>query len=113
VVVSVFIGALVLWGSWGLLRDTVRVLMQFAPGEGRSQAIGAVLRAVDGVDDVHALHLWSLDGREQVLTAHLVADAPDTGAVLGAAHAGLAAFGGLRHITLQVESEDTPCPECR
>lgn len=113
VVVSVFIGVLVLWGTWGLLRDTARVLMQFAPGRGRSLAIRAVLRAVDGVADVHALHLWSLDGREQVLTAHLVAEAPDTGAVLSAAHAGLASFGGLRHITLQVESLDTPCPECR
>lgn len=70
--VSLFIGALVLWSTVSLLREAGGVLLQFAPSGVSAEAVTASLRALPGVSDVHHLHIWTLDGRTAVLSAHLV-----------------------------------------
>ncbi len=73
-IASLVIGALVLWGTWRLLKDATRVLLDFAPSGVDAEAVLRELEAVDGVTDVHELHLWSVDGREPILSAHIVYD---------------------------------------
>ncbi len=101
---SLLIGGLVLWGTWGLLRDSGRVLLQYAPPGMRADDVRAALLALDGVEGVHDLHLWTLDGRDAVLSAHLLAAAGVPPAALRLrAQAILGEHFGLVHTTLQVE----------
>ncbi len=103
-IVSVLVGALVLWGAWQIIRDSGRVLMQLPPADMDMREVRRTIRETDGVLDVHELHVWTLDGSFGVLTAHLVAaDGCDRHELRDRARARLLAEHGLRHVTLQVE----------
>jgi cobalt-zinc-cadmium efflux system protein len=54
------------------LRDTLRLFLQKAPADGLTETIRTQLLHLDGIDDVHHLHMWSLDGQHHVLTVHIV-----------------------------------------
>ncbi|MCC2616973.1 cation diffusion facilitator family transporter [Aestuariibacter halophilus] len=54
------------------LRDTVQLFLQATPDRDDRLRIRGALTALDGIEDVHHLHFWSLDGEHHVLTAHLV-----------------------------------------
>lgn len=104
-VVSILIGLLVLWSTWGLLRDAGRVLLQFAPPGTDAHDVRSALLGVEGVVDVHHLHVWTLDGHRAILTAHLVCEdgtPPDT--MRERAEAMLRERFEISHSTLQAES---------
>jgi cobalt-zinc-cadmium efflux system protein len=106
--VSIFIGVMVLWGTWGLLRDSARVLLEFAPPGVPMDVVRTSLLSIEGVRGVHELHLWSLDGAEPLMSAHLVIDGQASAErVRGDAVARLEAQH-IHHVTLQVEVEE-PC----
>jgi len=110
-VMSMLIGALVLWAAWSLLRDTTSVLLEGTP---RGLDVGRVemaLLAGPGVEAVHHLHVWDLASNAPALSAHVILgdqltlhDAQDRGAAL---HAMLADEFGIDHSTLELE-----CHEC-
>ena len=93
----------------GLKKPSAEILGQIA-GALRISAETLYVRAglleTEGVSDVHDLHLWSLDGRTAILSAHLVA-APGFTArrARGAAEATLSARFGIAHTTLQIEEQ--------
>ena len=108
---SIFIAVLVLWSSWGLLRDTVHVLLEGSPSEMDAERVLATIRGTGVVDDVHHLHVWSLASDAPALSAHLVVDgslsmheAQERGAVVRRA---LEAEFGVIHSTLELECH--PC----
>ena len=121
-VISLLIGGLVLWGTWGLLRDSTRILLQFSPTS--AEEVRDALVGLDGLEEVHDLHLWSLDGQRAVLSAHLVASGAVTTAELRVqAESLLRERFSIHHTTLQMETSercaheacpfwgDTPAPE--
>jgi cobalt-zinc-cadmium efflux system protein len=71
-VVSIGIALLVLWATWGLLRDTTSVLLEGTPKGLDPDAIEAAVASQDGVEAVHHLHLWSLSSDQPALSAHVV-----------------------------------------
>jgi cobalt-zinc-cadmium efflux system protein len=82
----------------------VRILVQAAPEEIDLDALAADLAAIDGVVDVHDLHVWTLTSGLDVASAHLmVAEDTDPHRVLDAAIAVLQDRYGIDHATLQVE----------
>jgi len=110
---SIVIAVLVLWSSWGLLRDTVHVLLEGTPSEMDAERVIEVITATGAVDDIHHLHVWSLASDAPALSAHLVVDgsltmheAQERGAVVRRA---LAAEFGVIHSTLELECH--PCAE--
>ena len=108
-ILSLLIGGLVLWSTWGLLRDSGRVLLQFAPAGLRADDVGAALMEVDGMSSVHDVHLWTLDGQRAILSAHLVGSRGEhPGPLRQRASALLLERFGIDHTTLQVEVDD-PC----
>ncbi len=111
--VSLLIGVLVLWGAWQILRDSARVLLQLPPVRADVEEISGGLRDIPGVTALHDLHLWTLDGREAVLSAHLVIseERPDD-AIRRDALDLLAQRFSLSHVTLQVEraAAEPICP---
>ena len=70
--VSLVTAGLVLWAGWGLLRDTTHVLMEGTPRGLDADDVHDAMCAVDGIQDVHHLHLWNLASDIPALTAHLV-----------------------------------------
>src|SRR6202035_1581077 len=54
------IGALILWSSFGIVRETLNILLEGTPRGLRLEAVEATMRKIDGVSDVHDLHLWSI-----------------------------------------------------
>lgn len=101
VVVAVFVALWVLPRAFALARDALRILSEASPSHIDVDELRAALAAVDGVTDVHDLHVWTLVPGQDMATAHLGTDA-DADRVLSAARAVLAARG-LTHATVQVE----------
>ena len=105
-IASLVIVLLVAWGTWSILRDSGRVLLQLPPRGVRVGALRHCLATVPDVVNVHDLHVWTLDGERVILTAHLATrPGASTAAVQRAAARALAAEHGVGHATLQVE----PC----
>ncbi len=103
-VIGAGIGLFILPRAWRLGRDAVRVLVQAAPEGTDLDAIHEALAGIDGVSDIHDLHVWTLTSEMDVLTAHIaVTDGASSQLVLDGARKLLADRFQLSHATLQVE----------
>ncbi|RKN04747.1 cation diffusion facilitator family transporter [Streptomyces radicis] len=103
-VIALAIGAFVVVRAVMLGRQVLAVLGQHAPEGMSAEAVADDLAAIDGVADVHDLHLWTLTSGMPVATAHLVAtERADPHAVLDDARDILRQRHGVAHATLQVE----------
>ncbi|HKO56321.1 MAG TPA: cation diffusion facilitator family transporter [Thermoanaerobaculia bacterium] len=75
--VSVVIGVLILWSSWGILREAVNLLLEGTPSGIDPAAVTRSLEAIEGVSGVHHLHIWALGPSSPALSCHLlVGDVP-------------------------------------
>jgi cobalt-zinc-cadmium efflux system protein len=101
VVVAVLVALWVLPRAITLARAALRILFESSPAHIDVDELRAALGAVDGVTDVHDLHVWTLVPGRDMATAHLTSTA-DTARVLDEARAVLAERG-LDHATVQVE----------
>ena len=70
--VSLAINAVIVWGTWGLLRDSVQMSMAAAPAAIDPAAVRTFLAGRPGVAAVHDLHIWPMSTTETALTCHLV-----------------------------------------
>lgn len=114
-IASILIAGLVVYAAWGLLRDTVHVLLEGAPPGLDPGVIEASLLADPEVEAVHHLHLWNLASDVPALSAHVVLhgertlhDAQESGERLKAM---LEASYGISHSTLELECH--PCEPVR
>jgi cobalt-zinc-cadmium efflux system protein len=74
--VSLVIGAVIVWGTWGLLRESINLSMDAVPAEIDPQAVESYLANLAGVTAVHDLHIWAMSTTEVALTVHLVMEEP-------------------------------------
>ncbi|WP_313013926.1 cation diffusion facilitator family transporter [Brevundimonas sp.] len=110
--VSLVIVVVILWSTWGLLKDSVNLAMDGAPSGVDVPALEKALVGLPGVRAVHDLHVWALSTTDTALTAHLVHDRTDSAALIGEAQA-VARRYAINHTTLQLENEPLPdCPGC-
>jgi GTP-binding protein YchF len=71
------IGALILWSSFGIMRETLNILLEGTPRSMKLERVEAAIRGIDGVNDVHDLHVWSLGSETSALSCHIsIADIP-------------------------------------
>jgi len=76
-VLSVAIGVLILWSGFGIVRETLNILLEGTPRGMKLEKIESVIRAVEGVNDVHDLHVWSIGSETHALSCHIsIADIP-------------------------------------
>lgn len=101
---SLIIAAVIVAGTWGLLRDSVDLALDAAPRGVDVEAVRAWLAAQPGVTAVHDLHIWAMSTTETALTVHLTRpDNADGDAFLHATCEGLNQRFRIGHATLQVE----------
>ncbi|MBX9795448.1 cation diffusion facilitator family transporter [Sphingomonas sp.] len=110
-VTSLVVVALILWGTWGLLREAVVLAMDAVPSGIDAAAVAATLRALPGVERLHDLHIWAMSTTEVALTARLVIPGGHPGdSFLRRAADLLHDRHGIEHSTLQIEIErGDPC----
>jgi len=76
-VLSVAIGVLILWSGSGIVRETLNILLEGTPRGMKLEKIELAIRSVEGVNDVHDLHVWSIGSETHALSCHIsIADIP-------------------------------------
>ena len=71
------IAALILWSSFGIMRETLNILLEGTPRGVKLARVEAAIREIDGVNDVHDLHVWSIGSETSALSCHIsIADIP-------------------------------------
>ena len=103
-VISLVIGGIILVGTWGLLRDSVNLVLHAVPAEIDLREVSNYLLNVPGVKAVHDLHIWAMSTAETALTAHVVKPVLENDdAMLTRIDAELQERFGIDHVTVQVE----------
>jgi cobalt-zinc-cadmium efflux system protein len=113
--VSILIGALILWSSYGVLRESVNLLLEGTPAAIDPEAVTNSLGRIGGIYGVHHLHIWALGPSRPALSCHLmVGDVPlkETTRILDEINAMLSRDYRIAHTTVQFEyamcAEDDP-----
>ncbi len=103
--VSLVIGAIVVLGTWSLLRESLDLALQAVPTGVDRAAVLAYLGALPGVSEVHDLHIWGMSTTETALTAHLVRPGGEVDdALLHTVCGELRSRFSVHHATLQIEA---------
>ena len=112
---GLLIVAVILFGTWGLLRDSVNLIMDAVPTQIDQTAVRKFLESINGVSQIHDLHIWAMSTSENCLTAHLVMpentlwDSEDGYALISRA---LEHKFQIHHVTLQVEKDPSCETDC-
>ncbi len=107
-VLGLLIVLVILGGTWGLLRDSVNLIIDAVPQNIDRSAVQVYLQGIGGVTQVHDLHIWAMSTYENCLTAHLVMpentlwDSGDGYAIISDS---LRERFNIHHVTLQVEKD--------
>lgn len=99
-------GFVLLWASWGILRDAAHLLMEGTPPGVDLREVTRALEDLDGVANAHHVHAWALTSGRNVFSGHMrVESDSDPQAILAHAYRMLRERFGFYFVTLQVESE--------
>ena len=110
-VASMIVCVIIVYSSWNLVKESLGILMEFAPSDLPVSDVESAIREVPGVQDVHCLHIWTIASGLRSISAHVVfATDTDSEQVLEQVHQLLADRFRAQHLTLQVETTDFgPC----
>lgn len=113
--ISILIGILILWSSWGILKESVNLLLEGTPSGIDPTTVTQSLGTIAGILGIHHLHIWALGPSMPALSAHLmVGDVPvkSTARILDEVNALLLRDYNIAHTTIQFEfatcAEDDP-----
>ena len=104
---GIIFGFVLLWASWGILRDAIHLLMEGTPDEISLAEAKAALAVIPGVKNVHHVHAWALTSGKYVFSAHVMVDKRaeiDSDEVLTIAQGKLVDEFGFYFTTIQVET---------
>jgi len=107
--ISLVIAAVVFWSGWGLARDSVNLALDGVPRSIELAKVRDYLAGLDGVSEVHDLHVWAMSTNETALTAHLVRPGGTDDAFLHGVCAELSHRFNIHHPTLQIETGADVC----
>jgi cobalt-zinc-cadmium efflux system protein len=103
---SIVIGLLVVWSAWDIIRESLDILLEGLPRGIKLQEVVNAMRGVEGVLDVHDLHIWSLGSSTHALSCHvLIADVPPSASdiILRSLNGVLDHKFHISHTTIQFE----------
>ena len=105
-ILSILIGALIIWTAWDIIKESLNILLEGLPRGLELQSVISSMRQVEGVLDVHDLHIWSLGSSTRALSCHvLIEDLPPSTSegTLRRLNDLLAEKFGIHHTTVQFE----------
>ena len=109
IVISFFIAVMIIWSSFGILAESLRIFLQGVPGHIDSTEVYKAITEVERVVSLHGLHIWSINSKEIFLSCHICIDS-DSGnfsdKVIMEINSMLAGMFKIEHTTIQVELSD-------
>jgi cobalt-zinc-cadmium efflux system protein len=105
-ILSILIGVLIVWTAWDIIKESLNILLEGLPRGLELQSVSACMCRVEGVLDVHDLHIWSLGSSIHALSCHvLIEDVPPSASncILARINDMLAHEFHIRHSTVQFE----------
>jgi cobalt-zinc-cadmium efflux system protein len=107
-VLSLVVSAVIVFGTWGLLKSAISLALDAVPEGLDAAAVRAHLLALPGVAGLHDLHIWGMSTTETALTCHLIMPAGHPGdTVLNEMAQQLHRRFGIQHATIQIELADS------
>lgn len=111
-IVSVAVSVLILRGAWGVVGQSLHILMEGSPIGSDIEAMVASLETISGVCNVHDVHVWTVTSGYDVFSCHLVVcQGTNIAKVVSGSAELLERQFGIRHTTIQVLEEDADCRE--
>lgn len=108
--ISCVIAILIIFSAYGLLKDSINVLLEGCPSHIDIEEIRAEILAFEGVNAIHNLHVWNINMQQALLTAHIeVVPEAYSGETLNQVQSALKEKFGLSHVTLQLEINTSLC----
>jgi cobalt-zinc-cadmium efflux system protein len=109
-VTSLLINAVIVWGTWGLLRHSVAMALDIVPANVNPTAVRHYLQTLEGVTAVHDLHIWPLSTTRIALTVHLeMPTRSGSDEFLHSVCEHLHTEFGIEHSTIQIEQNAEAC----
>lgn len=103
-IISIMIVVVITLGTWNLLRDSFELSMDAVPNNINPEEVKKYLESLEGVTEVHDLHIWAMSTTETALTVHLVIpNELQDDQFLGTVCTKLHSIFGIEHSTIQVE----------
>jgi len=110
-IIGIVIAVVILISTWSLLAESLRMSTDAVPEGFDVDEVAKKMTAVDGVDEVHHIHIWPVSTTETALTAHIViSDASKLNETTAKVKQCLAEMG-IRHSTLEQETEGCQCQQ--
>jgi cobalt-zinc-cadmium efflux system protein len=114
---SLLVAFVILFSTWQLLRDSLRLSLDGVPGGIEIKKIRETIAAIPGVKDFHHIHIWAISTTENALTAHLCVDRTASMEFIEKLKHTIKhelLHQNIQHATLEIEMEDSPCdePDC-
>ena len=105
-IISVLVALLILKSAWGVVKQTMHILMEGTPATVDAEQIRRALQQIEGVRDVHDLHVWTITSGLDALSCHLLIDDPsESQRVLQQAVHLIERRFNILHTTIQVETD--------
>ncbi|WP_185153988.1 cation diffusion facilitator family transporter [Dysgonomonas sp. ZJ709] len=106
-IASMIVSVLVLYSGWNVLKESVNILMEAKPRSVDSDKVMDILKSLDGVIEVHDLHIWMITSEFISMTVHLrVQPDADRDSILERAKYTIDKKFGIKHITIQTEGRE-------
>ncbi len=105
--ISIFVVAAIVHGAWPIFRESLEVLLESTPPGINASTVAATIESIEGVANVHDLHIWAIEPRLIMLTCHILVEGDDaalTGALLRTIRARIVKDFGIKHMTIQLET---------
>lgn len=106
--ISLVVVIVIVKGAWPIFKESWEVLLESTPPSVSPSAIAATIESIPGVKNVHDLHVWAVEPRLIMLTCHVQVDGDDTvltNGLLQAIRGRVASDFGIRHLTIQLETQ--------
>ncbi|MGL5032308.1 MAG: cation diffusion facilitator family transporter [Microcystaceae cyanobacterium] len=102
---SLVISVLIFWGTWGLLKDSVALLLDGVPVNIKTQAVQTYLQELPNVVAIHDLHIWAMSTTENALTVHVIVEnSLPNDQFLQTLQQEIKEYFGINHTTIQLEN---------
>lgn len=105
--ISLLVVGAILHGAWPLFKESLDVLLESTPPTISASQVASTIESMPGVKNVHDLHIWAVEPRLIMLTAHVLVDGDDaalTNRLLRSIHDRITADFGIKHMTIQLET---------
>ncbi len=108
-VIGIFIALIIVYSTWGLLRDSLRLSLDGVPAGTNLASVEKIMLKVPGVNEVHHLHIWPISTTETALTAHIVTGEMGRMETIKQKVKERLAEAGISHATLEFEQPGGAC----